>query len=122
MTTMEELIEVYVKTRDAKKRIEERHRRELAEPNEMLEETERLIMTLLNAAGADSMKTTAGTAYKSPWTKANIQDWQKVLDFAVENGRFDLFERRVAKSVVEEIGNVPGIEIERGVRVNVRRP
>ena len=45
-----------------------------------------------------------------------------MLDFAVENGRFDLFERRVAKSVVEEIGNVPGIEIERGVRVNVRRP
>jgi len=121
MTTMEELVEVYVKTRDAKKAVEARHKEELAEYNGMLDEVERMIMTLLNSAGADSMKTAAGTAYKSPWTKASIQDWQKVLDYAVENDRFDLFERRVAKSVVEEIGTVPGIEIERGARVNVRR-
>ena len=46
---------------------------------------------------------------------------QAVLDWAVANERWDLFERRVAKSVVEEIGAVPGVEIERGVRVNVRR-
>lgn len=50
-----------------------------------------------------------------------MTDWQAVLDWAVANERWDLFQRRVAQSVVEEIGAVPGVEIERGVRVNVRR-
>jgi NADP-dependent 3-hydroxy acid dehydrogenase YdfG len=121
MTTMEELVGLYVSTRDKIKAIEAEHKEQLAPYRQGLDDVERLIMTMLNAAGADSMKTAAGTAYKAPWTKASIQDWQKVIDYAVENGRFDLFERRVAKTVVEEIGDVPGIEIERGVRVNVRR-
>lgn len=121
MTTMEELVAVYVQTRDRIKAIEAEQKAQLAPYREALDKVEGLIMTMLNSAGADSMKTSAGTAYKAPWTKASVQDWQKVLDYAVENGRFDLFERRVAKSVAEEIGDVPGIEIERGVRVNVRR-
>ena len=121
MTTMEELVGLYVSTRDRIKAIEAEHKEQLAPYRQALDRVESLIMTMLNSAGADSMKTAAGTAYKAPWTKASVQDWQKVLDFAVENSRFDLFERRVAKSVVEEIGDVPGIEIERGVRVNVRR-
>lgn len=121
MTTMEELIAAYVKARDMKAEVAKRHKEELVPYDDAMNMAEQAMMTLLNAAGADSMKTAAGTAYKSPWTKASIQDWQKVLDYAVENGRFDLFEHRIAKSVVEEIGNVPGIEIERGVRVNVRR-
>jgi len=118
---LEGLIEAYVKVRDGIKEIKERHKQELAPWEQGLAEAEGALMTLLNTYGAESMRTNAGTAFKAQWTKATVTDWQAVLDWAVANERWDLFERRVAKSVVEEIGAVPGVEIERGVRVNVRR-
>lgn len=118
---LEGLIEAYVKVRDGIKEIKERHKQELAPWEQGLAEAEGALMTLLNNAGAESMKTNAGTAFKAQWTKAVVTDWQAVLDWAVANERWDLFQRRVAQSVVEEIGAVPGVEIERGVRVNVRR-
>lgn len=125
MTTMEEIVGLYVRARDRIKEIEKVRKAELDEElapwREAMDKAEGMMMTMLNTSGADSMKTSQGTAYKSPWTKAVVRDWQQVLDYAVENERFDLFERRVAKTVVEEIGSVPGVEIERGVRVNVRR-
>jgi len=118
---MDDCVALYVETRDKIKALEAEHKAQLAPYREALVEVERLIMTLLNDTGAESMKTAHGTAYKASWTKASVRDWQAVLDYAVENERYDLFERRVSKQVVEELGEVPGVELERGVRVNVRR-
>ena len=116
-----EIVGKYVEVRDRIKEIKDRHKAELVPYNEALESVEALLMKHLHDQGADSIKTANGTAYKSRWTKAAVQDWQATLDYVIENERWDLLERRVSKSVVEEIGNVPGIVMESGVKVNVRR-
>lgn len=121
MTDINDYVATYVKLRDEIKEIEKRHKEELRPYREGLETIEGLLMKALHEAGADSMKTPSGTAYKQAWSSAKVQDWQRVLDYAVENERFDLFERRVSKAVAEEIGEVPGLVFERGVKVNVRR-
>lgn len=122
---MHELIEAYIRLRDT---IAER-KREFEESIRPLQEVkdglEAVMMGKLDEAGADSASTPAGTVYKVSWWSARVQDWAAVLDYAIEHQRFDLFEQRVSKSVVGEVldagGEVPGVVIERGTRVNVRR-
>ena len=119
--TPEELIKKYVALRDRKAEVAARHKEELAPFATAMDAIEVKLMTVLQQQSATSLKTAAGTAYKQGWTSARVQDWQAVLDYAVENERFDLFERRVSKAVVEEIGTVPGVDVERGFKVNIRR-
>lgn len=118
---VERLIEAYVTLREQKKALSDRHKQEL-EPFDMkMERIEMALQKKLHDVGVDSFKTKAGTAYTSTTVSAKVADWEKVLDFAVENERFDLFERRVNKTVVQEIGAVPGVEIEMIKSVNIRK-
>lgn len=119
--TTEDIVAAYVALRDKiaadKKAMEEA----LKPLQDGLESLEGLLLKELEKAGADSIKTKAGTAYKASWSSARVVDWSQTLDFIRESERFDLLERRVSKAVVEELGDVPGVAVERGTRVNVRR-
>lgn len=118
---LDEAVRLYVETRDARDALRKRHEEELKPYGEALETLEGIMQRQLDETGQESARTEAGTCYKAGWSSARVQDWAQVLDFAVEHGRLDLFERRVNKKVVEELGEVPGIVIDRGVRINVRR-
>lgn len=118
---MEDVVAKYVALRDRKKETKDRHAAELKPFDDALEALEGIMGKHLNEVGADSVKTPEGTFYRQTRVNARVADWSKVLDFAVENGRYDLFERRVNKAVVEEIGAVPGVEVDTTVVVNVRR-
>lgn len=117
----EELVAAYVEMRDAKDALKREQADALKPFDSMLDRLEGELLRALVAAGGESIKTPAGTAYKSRWTKARVADWSAVVDYAVQNQRFDLFERRVSKAIVEEIGQVPGVEVDSGISVNVRR-
>lgn len=118
---IDQIVEKYVELRDAKAEIAERHKAELAPYAQMLDKLEGILLGELDKAGLQSAKTPHGTAYKSVTTSAKVIDWDKTLDFIVEQERFDLIQRRVNKDVVEEIGEVPGVAIEKILKVNVRR-
>lgn len=117
----EDLIAGYVALRDKIGEIKKRHEAELSQYTSVIEEMESRLLVVLEAAGAESIRTNAGTAYKANWSSARVSDWSQTLEYILANERYDLLERRVAKAVVEEIGDVPGVVVERGVRVNVRR-
>ena len=118
---MDDVVAKYVSLRDKKKETVERHKTELKPFDDALDALEGIMGKHLNEVGADSIKTPHGTFYRQTRVTARVADWAKVLDFAVENERYDLFERRVNKAVVEEIGAVPGVEVDTMVVVNVRR-
>jgi hypothetical protein len=119
--TVEDFVDRYVRLRDKKADLKKRHAEELAPLDEAMSRIEGLLMGQLNTVGADSIRTPHGTVYKQSWSSARVADWQQVLDYAIEHERLDLFERRVSKTVVDEIGHVPGVEVDRGVKVNIRR-
>jgi hypothetical protein len=121
MSTVDQLVQTYVEVRDRIKELETEHKAQLAPYRDALSQVEGMLHTMLNQQGAESIKTEHGTAYKAPWTKAKVIDWPKTLDFIIESGQYDLLERRVSKTVVEDLGDVPGVELERGIKVNVRR-
>jgi hypothetical protein len=67
-----------------------------------------------------------GTAYRSTRSSATVADWDAVLDFVQENEAWEMLERRVNKTAVEQFKSVegdlpPGINWSETQVVNFRR-
>ncbi len=118
--TMDKLVAGYLRIRKAREEMAARHKAELAVLDEDMEKLEAVMNQQLTLAGVESARTAHGTVFKSTWTSARVQDWSTTLDYILENERFDLLEARVNKTTANEIGNVPGVIYDRGIRINVR--
>lgn len=124
--TVDAMIESYVKLRDKKKSIEDRHKQELAPFRETMDQLEGWLLEAMNQAGLDSMKGQHGTAFKSTRTSAVVREWQATLAYIREHDAWDLLEARVAKTtafniIKETEAPIPGVETSTEVVVNVRR-
>jgi hypothetical protein len=91
-----------------------------------MERLEAWFLHQLQENGIESAKTADGTAYQTVRTSATVNDWDVLLTHIVENKLWELLERRVNKTAVEEIIEAageppPGVAIRRERRVNVRR-
>jgi len=104
-----------------------RHEAELAPVNEMMERIETRLLAQMQEQGVDSYAVRGvGTAYISTTTKANVADWDGLLSFIRQKDLWQLLERRVAKSAVDEYVAAnqdlpPGVNYSQAVAVNVRR-
>lgn len=121
----EQLIQRYVQLRDDKAALAERHKAEMEPYNNALTLIETALQDALNQAGGESIKTKAGTAYKSTATTCKVEDWASFITFVQETGDTELLVRNVNKTRYEElVANsrmVPGISVSTVQRVNVRR-
>jgi len=67
-----------------------------------------------------------GTAYKSTRSSATVADWEVVLDYVQNNEAWELLERRVNKTAVEQYKSAegdlpPGVNWSETQVVNFRR-
>lgn len=121
------LVEGYIKLRDTKAQMKARHEAEMAPINEMMDRIETRLLAQMQEQGVDSYAVRGvGTAYISTTTKANVADWDSLLGFVRSNGLWQLLERRVAKSAVDEYVAAnqdlpPGVNYSAATSVNVRR-
>lgn len=127
MSNIDTLIEKYVQLRDRKKAIEDEHKAQLAPYKEAMQRLEDAFQTSMQEMGLKSLKSPHGTVYQSEVANAKVRDFDAALKFIVDNERYDLLERRVNKttlqSILEEgdIDEVPGVELTRALKINVRR-
>lgn len=124
--TTAQMIEKFVALRDKKAAIEKGHKDQLAPFNLVMGQLEAFILDDLNTLGGDSLRTAAGTAFKSVRTSATVKDWTLTFDFIRENDAWDLLERRVSKTAVletiEASGKpVPGVSVTQETTLNIRR-
>lgn len=123
--TAEDLIAKYVSLRDEVGRIGERHAAELKPFQEGMEVIATALTDVLNSTGGDSIKTPAGTAYRSTLTSVKMEDWPAFVSFALENGDTELLVRNANKTRVLEYmergAMVPGVVLSTISKVNVRR-
>lgn len=117
----------YVRCRDQIKVIEERHKTELAPLKELQDMLGGWLQSALDKAGADSIKSLAGTAYKTQKFTASLADPKAFMDFVIENALFDLMDRKAnvtaVKEYVEQNGSLPpGVKLSAIETVGVRRP
>lgn len=125
-TGMHALVEKYITLRDRRDTVMREAKEKAAKFDTVLDKIEAVILATFDDVGVDSVKTGAGTAYKSKRTSAKVADWDTVLHYIAEHGLWNMLERRVAKVAVEEYKDAhgelpPGVDWREEITINVRR-
>ena len=123
---VDDVIRAYITIRDTIAQIKARQKVELQPYNEALDKLELQVLQVLNDAGVESMKTSAGTAYTSTKTSVTVADKSAFMDYVTSNNAFELLDVRANKTAVdgflEENQDVPpGVNVRREITVNFRR-
>ena len=121
------IVSNYIALRDKIADIKQVHTTQLKPYNDMLGALEAMLLDALQQTNTESMRTLAGTFYKTTHSSVKVKDWATTLAFIQDNGAWDLLEARVNKTAAEALVSdtaqgIPGVDIDRMVRVNVRRP
>ena len=122
-----DLTRAHLNIREARAKL----RKEYDETDGGLQESQRKIEAVmlahLNATGGESMRTTAGTFYRTEKLKPSASDWQLFYDWIAKEDAFDALERRIKAAFIKEYmddndGQLPpGVSVHREYQVNVRR-
>ena len=120
------VVEGYVKARDEKAALKAAFEKKVEGLNEWMEKAELVILKHLNEANLESIKTSAGTAYKKRETSATVADWDSTLGYIRENEAWHMLDHRVNKTAVAEYikenKNVPpGVNWSERVSIGIRR-
>ena len=123
---LDKIVERYVLLRDKKAQMKAEFDASVADINAAMDRLENAILQTLTAQGVESVRTDFGTAFKSKSTSATIADWDAFLAFVQENERYDMIEKRCAKTAVEQYRAAnddlpPGVNWKEAVSINVRR-
>lgn len=137
------LVEKFVALRDKVAEIKKRHKEELAKYNVVMATLEGWLKQELLTSGSESIRTSAGTFYKTTQTSVTCNEWSKTLEWIKDNDAWELLEARVSKTAALEILKdladkaaqareagqqvdpeslvIPGVVISRELEVGVRK-
>lgn len=121
-----EIVDRYIALRDRKSVIKKEYEDKVANIDKILEKAEAVMLKRFEEMGIESIKTSAGTVYKSTRTSATVGDWDAFLAHVRTHEAWEMLEHRAAKKAVEEFKAAnddlpPGINWRAEVVVNVRR-
>lgn len=98
----EKLVKAYIKMRDARAALSAKYEAEDKAIKEQMETIEHMLMDVCKKAGADSIRTPAGTVIRSVKTQYWTSDWESMHHFIKENQALDLLERRIAQRAMKD--------------------
>lgn len=123
----EKLVKAYIKMRDARAALSTEYEAKDKEIKDQMDLIEHTLLDVCKRAGADSIKTGAGTIIRGVRTFYWTSDWESMHNFVKENQALDLLERRVAQKAMGEFlkanpDKMPkGMNVETKYTVTVRR-
>lgn len=123
----EKLVKAYIKMRDARAMLSAEYEAKDKEIKDQMEMIEHTLLDVCKRAGADSIKTGAGTIIRGVKTSYWTSDWESMHNFIKENQALDLLERRIAQRAMGEFlkanpDKMPkGMNVETKYSVTVRR-
>lgn len=126
MSRVDDIVAAYVRLRDQKAELKAQQAEALKPYDEALAKLEAEALQILSDTGVESMKTSAGTVYKSVATSATVQDKSAFMDYIREHLAFDLLDVRANKTAVQDFvtenqDTPPGVVIRREMKVGFRR-
>lgn len=122
-----QLVNVYIKIRDAKEIKKKQMEAEIADLDVQLEAVEQELLEICKTTGQDGGKTQHGSFTRAVKTRYWTSDWDSMYKFIREHDAPDLLERRIAQGnfaqfVKENPDNMPsGVNIESKYSITVRR-
>jgi len=122
-----DVIRTYMKLRDQKTAIEAKVKGDLTTLKGKMDKLEAYLKAQMDAQGLTSFKSDFGTAFLTTTDYANVEDWNKTLDFIRDNDAYDMLEKRVSKIAVrgyieENKAVPPGVTYGTKLEVNIRKP
>lgn len=126
MSRVDDIVAAYVRLRDQKAELKAQQAEAMKPYDEALAKLEAEALQILSDTGVESMKTSAGTVYKSVATSATVQDKSAFMDYIKEHQAFDLLDVRANKTAVQDFvtenqDTPPGVVIRREMKVGFRR-
>lgn len=126
MTNVDEVIKAYIKLRDDLDALKREQKEQTKPLYAKLQTLEAWLQHQLNMQGLKNFKGASGVAFIKRDTSATVRDWKATLAWIKETGLWEILEKRVSKSVVEDYieasGEVPpGVEYKVEEVVQVRR-
>jgi len=123
---MSELVAMYIQLRDKKAEYKAEYEAKVAKIEENLDKIEAKLLQVFEESGMDSVKTEAGTAYKSTRVSVTTGDKDAFMEFVRTNDEWPLLEVRPSKSAIEQYREQhddlpPGINWRAEQVVNIRR-
>ena len=122
-----QLVNVYIKIRDAKEIKKKQMEAEIADLDVQLEAVEQELLEICKTTGQDGGKTQYGSFTRAVKTRYWTSDWDSMYKFIREHDAPDLLERRIAQGnfaqfVKENPDSMPaGVNIEAKYSITVRR-
>ena len=99
----------FVRLRDLKKEIEDRHKTELSPINNALEELKGLMMAHLQALNVENMKTASGTVSTKVKVSASVADMDAFWTHIVTQGAFELLDKKANVTAVTDYVDKNGV-------------
>lgn len=120
------LIEMYVKLRDTVKLADDEHKKKTKAARDMLGDIEAAMLSRLNTLNVDSMKSPAGTMYRTHRKSATLADASAFKEFVIANDAWELTDWKanapaVADFIEEHKVAPPGVNYGVAYTVGVRR-
>lgn len=122
---LEELSRRYIALRDRKDEIQQRHKKELKPYNDAMAKLDAFFLEVLMSSGLQSMSTESATIFRGTHTSVTVAEWDKTLPFIIENERWELLNKAVNKTIVNEMleegEEVPGVTVRKEAYARVNR-
>ena len=122
-----QLVNVYIKIRDAKEIRKKQMEAEIADLDQQLDAVEHELLEICKTTGQDGGKTQYGSFTRAVKTRYWTSDWDSMYKFIREHDAPDLLERRIAQGnfsqfIQENPDKMPaGVNIESKYSITVRR-
>jgi roadblock/LC7 domain-containing protein len=122
----EKVVAAYVKLRDMKAQMAAKFKAEVAKVDEAIQKLDARLLAQLSAANAESIRTQAGTFFKTVKTSATVADWDALLGYIIANDAYHMLDKRVNKTSVAEFKEEkndlpPGVNWREENTIGVRR-
>lgn len=119
-------VEQYIKLRDLIKEKDDEHKKAMEKYRDALEQLNGVMLNHLNTIGGDSVKSEAGTVYRTTKRSASLEDADQFMRHVIGGEHWELLERKASlkavEAYVEENGVLPpGVKWSSTQVVGVRR-
>lgn len=125
--SVDKLVSVYIKMRDERDRIKRDMESQIEAVEEQMKVISAELLTICKETGADSFRTSFGTAYRTLKERYWTNDWESLHKFIRENQAMELLERRIhqtnMKQFLEENPDMhpAGLQRDREYQITIRR-
>jgi hypothetical protein len=124
---LEKLTRIYIKMREKKAEVAHELEEKISKIDQDMRTVKTAILTHMKEIGAESLRTEAGTVYRTVRTTYATSDWESMHKFILEHGVPELLEKRIQqtnmKAFLEENPEMlpPGLNANSEYSVTIKR-